>query len=157
VSYLDQPINNYPNGIISRLSSRQSHDKIYGNLSPLRLRHLQRLQRSNRSLMLDFDSPTCVIKSNILDNVSLHTIPSISGLEIIVHLIPSWMNGISRLVSLTKYLIHQLLDVRHTYPSFVPQHSFINFCKTRQLLFLDVVIYLFDLLIFSLTFPNLLK
>jgi hypothetical protein len=39
--------------------------------------------------MLSFDSLTSVTKSNILDNISLHTIPPISGLEIMVHLIPS--------------------------------------------------------------------
>jgi hypothetical protein len=48
--------------------------------------------------MFSFDSLTNVAKSNILGNISLHTIPPISGLEIMVHLIPSWMNGISRLM-----------------------------------------------------------
>jgi hypothetical protein len=48
--------------------------------------------------MLGFDSLTSVRKGNILGNVSLHTVPPISGLEIMVHLIPSGMNGISRLV-----------------------------------------------------------
>jgi hypothetical protein len=75
--------------------------------------------------MLDFDSPTSVTKGNILGNVSLHTVPPISGLEIMVHLIPSGMNGISGLMSLTKYLILQLLDVRHANPPLVPQHTFI--------------------------------
>jgi hypothetical protein len=69
--------------------------------------------------MLGFDSLTSVTKSNILDNISLHTIPPISGLEIMVHLIPSRINGISGLVSLTKYLILQLLDVGHTDPFLV--------------------------------------
>jgi hypothetical protein len=82
------------------------------------------------SLMLGFDSLTSVAKSNILGNVTLHTVPPISGLEIMVQLIPSWMNGISRLVSLTKYLILLPLDVRHTYPAFVPQHSLIILRKT---------------------------
>jgi hypothetical protein len=80
--------------------------------------------------MLGFDSLTSVTKSNILDNVSLHTIPPISGIEIMVHLIPSWMNGISGLVRLMKYLILQLFDVRHTDPSFVLQHSLIILRKT---------------------------
>jgi hypothetical protein len=71
--------------------------------------------------MLGFDSLIGVSKSNILGNVLLHTIPPISCLDIMVHLIPSWMNGISGLVSLMKYLILQLLNVRHTNPSFVPQ------------------------------------
>jgi hypothetical protein len=64
---------------------------------------------------------------NILGSVSLHSIPPISGLEIMVHLIPSWMNGIRRLMCLTKYIILQSLDVRHTDPPFVPQHTFLNF------------------------------
>jgi hypothetical protein len=77
--------------------------------------------------MLGFDSLTSVTKSNILGNISLHTIPPISGLEIMVYLIPSWMNGISGLVSLTKYLILQFIDIRHINPSLVPQHAFIIF------------------------------
>jgi hypothetical protein len=60
--------------------------------------------------MLGFDSLTSVAKGNIIDNISLHTAPPISGLEIMVHLIPFMMNGISGLVSLTKYLILHLLD-----------------------------------------------
>jgi hypothetical protein len=157
VSYLGQSIHNHPNRIISRLSFRQTQDKIYGNLFPLPLRHLQRLQQSSRLLMFDFDSLRNVAKCNIFDNVPLHTIPPISSLEIMVHLIPSWMNGLSGLVSLIKYLILQLLDIRHTDPSFVPQYALIILQKSRQLLFLDVALYLLDLLIFHLTSTNLLK
>jgi hypothetical protein len=73
--------------------------------------------------MLSLDSLTGVTKGNILDNISLHSIPPIGFLEIVVHLIPSWMNGISELVSLSKYLVLQLLDVRNIDPSFVPQHT----------------------------------
>jgi hypothetical protein len=75
--------------------------------------------------MFSLDSLTSVAKSNILSNVSLHSIPPICGLEIMVHLIPSWMNGISRLMRFTKYLILQFLDARHTNSSFVPEHSFL--------------------------------
>jgi hypothetical protein len=70
--------------------------------------------------MFSFNALTSVAKSNILSNVPLHTIPPISGLEIMVHLIPFWMNGISGLMYFTKYFILQLLDVRHIDPSFVP-------------------------------------
>jgi hypothetical protein len=70
--------------------------------------------------MFSLDSLTSVAKSNILGNVSLHSIPPISGLEIMVRLINSWMNGISRLMCFIKYLILQFLDVRHTYPSLLP-------------------------------------
>jgi hypothetical protein len=77
--------------------------------------------------MFSLDSLTSVAKSHILGNVSLHSIPPVSGLEIMVHLIPPWMNGISRLMRLMKYLILQLLDVRHTNPPLVPLHSFLIF------------------------------
>jgi hypothetical protein len=60
--------------------------------------------------MLGFDLLTSVVKGNILGNVSLLTTPPISGLEIMVHLIPFRMNGISGLMSLTKFLILHLLD-----------------------------------------------
>jgi hypothetical protein len=74
-----------------------------------------------------------------------------------VHLIPSWMNGISRLLCLTQYLILQFLDARHTYPPLVPQHTFLILREIRRLLFLDIALNLLDLLIFYLTFLNLLK
>jgi hypothetical protein len=70
--------------------------------------------------MFSLDSLASVAKSNILSNVSLHSIPPISGPEIMVHLIPTWMNGIRRLMHFTKYLILQLLDARHTNPPLVP-------------------------------------
>jgi hypothetical protein len=70
--------------------------------------------------MFILDSLTSVAMSNVLGNVTLHSIPLISGLEIMVHLIPSCMNGISRLMRFTKYLILQLLDARHTNPPLVP-------------------------------------
>jgi hypothetical protein len=73
--------------------------------------------------MLGFDSLTGATKSNI----PLHTIPPISDLKIMVHLISSWMNGISGFMSLTKYLVLQFLDVRHTDLSFVPQYTLIIF------------------------------
>jgi hypothetical protein len=107
--------------------------------------------------MFSLNSLTSVAKSNILRNVTLHSTPPISGLEIMVHLIPSWMNGISRLMCFMKYLILQLLDVRHTNPSFIPQHSFLIFRKARRLLFLDIALNLLGLLIFYMTFLNLLK
>jgi hypothetical protein len=44
-----------------------------------------------------------------------------------VHLIPSWMNVIGKLMCLTKYLVLQFLDVRQTNPSLVPQLSFLIF------------------------------
>jgi hypothetical protein len=74
-----------------------------------------------------------------------------------LHLIPSWMNGISRLMRFTKYLILQFLDARHTYPPLVPQHTFLILQETRRLLFLDIALNLLDLLVFYLTFLNPLK
>jgi hypothetical protein len=70
--------------------------------------------------MFNLDSLTSVTKSNILSSVSLHSIPPVSDLDIMVHLIPPWMNGIGRLMRFMKYLILQLLDVGHINPSLVP-------------------------------------
>jgi hypothetical protein len=107
--------------------------------------------------MFSLDSLISVTKSNILGNVSLHSVPPIRGLEIMVHLIPSWMNGISRLMCFTKYLLLQFLDVRYTNLSLVPQHSFLIFQKARRPLFLDITLYLLDLLVFHLARLNLLN
>jgi hypothetical protein len=73
--------------------------------------------------MLYLDSLTGVTKGHIFYNISFHTIPQVGCLEILVHLIPSWMIGISRIVSLSLYHILQLFNIRHINPSFVPQHS----------------------------------
>jgi hypothetical protein len=77
--------------------------------------------------MLSFDSLIGVAKGNTFNNISLYFIPLIGCLVIMVHLIPFWMNGISGLVSLSKYHILQFLVVRHTNPSFVPQHTLVIF------------------------------
>jgi hypothetical protein len=81
--------------------------------------------------MLGFDSLTSVAKGNILSNIPFRTVPPISGLEIMVHLILSGMNGISRLMCFMKYLIIYFLDVRHMNPSLIPQRTFIILRETR--------------------------
>jgi hypothetical protein len=47
-----------------------------------------------------------------------------------VRLIPSWMNGISGFMSLSKYPILQLHHIRHTNPYFVLQHALVIFQKS---------------------------
>jgi hypothetical protein len=103
MSYLGQSVHNYPNEIISILSHRQTDDEIHNNLFPHPLGDLQGLKQSSRSLILALDSLTGVTKGNI----SLHPMPPIGCLEIMVHLIPHLMNGTSGLVSLLKYLVLQ--------------------------------------------------
>jgi hypothetical protein len=98
--------------------------------------------------MLDLNSLTGVTKGNILGNISLHYVPLIGCFEILIHLIPSWMNGISGLMSLSKYLILQLLDIRHINPSLVSQHTLVIFCKSGRLLFLNIAFDISDILIF---------
>jgi hypothetical protein len=129
VHYLCQLVHNYPKVTISIPSPRQSHDKIHSYLYPLPLGYLQGLQDLSGSLMLRLDSLIGVSNSNILSNISLHSILPIGCIEVLVHLIPSWTNGISGIVSLLKYLILQFLNVRHTDPSFVRPYSLIIFLK----------------------------
>jgi hypothetical protein len=101
VSYLGQWGHGHPDRVISKLSPGHSHYGIHSNHFPLPLRYSQGLQHSSRSSMLGFNSLTGITKSNILDDISPYAILPISGLEIMVHLIPPCMNGISGLVSLT--------------------------------------------------------
>jgi hypothetical protein len=63
--------------------------------------------------MLDFNSLASVAKGNILGNISLHTIPPIGCLEVIVHLFPSWVYGISGLVDVTLLLLDVMLYLLH--------------------------------------------
>jgi hypothetical protein len=50
--------------------------------------------------MLDLDSLIGVAKGNTFDNIYPPSVLQIGCLEISVHLIPLWVNGISGLVSL---------------------------------------------------------
>jgi hypothetical protein len=90
VSYLGQLVQNYPKGIIFRLSPRQSHDEIHSNLFLPPLSYLRGLQHPSWSLMLiGLELLTGVTKGKILSNISLHSVPPVYCLEIMVHLIPS--------------------------------------------------------------------
>jgi hypothetical protein len=111
VRYLGQSVHNYPKGIISRLTPRQSHDEIHSNPFPRPLGYSRVLEYPSGSLMLGLDSLIGVTKFNMLGNVSLHSVPPIDFLQIMVHLIPSWVSGISGFASLMKYLVLQFLDV----------------------------------------------
>jgi hypothetical protein len=53
--------------------------------------------------MIGFDSSTCVTFGHILCNLSLHSCP-LEVLQILIHLVGSWMNRILRATS----LIHDL-------------------------------------------------
>jgi hypothetical protein len=46
---------------------------------------------------------TIVTQGNIFGYSSLHSIPPISPLEIMIHLSTSWVNGIGRVMSFTQY------------------------------------------------------
>jgi hypothetical protein len=80
--------------------------------------------------MLCLDSLTGIAKGNIFFNISLHLVPLVGCLEVFVHLIPSWMNGIRGIVSLSKYLILQFFNVMHMNPSFVPQPTLVILHKS---------------------------
>jgi hypothetical protein len=118
-------VHNFPKGIISKLSPREYHSKIHcSNHFSLPLKYLQRLQNLGGSLMLGLDFLAGVAKINILSNISLHSISPTCCLKISVHLIPSWVNGQSRLVSLSVYLTFnslmsstQILPLYHNTPS----------------------------------------
>jgi hypothetical protein len=63
---------------------------------------------------------TCIAKHYILCNFTFHSIPPVGNLEILIHLIASEVNKVSRIMSFSKYEVLDFLDVRYTDSSFVP-------------------------------------
>jgi hypothetical protein len=70
--------------------------------------------------MFCFDSLTCIAKRYILYNFSFHSIPQVGNLVILMHLIASGVNRISRIKRFSKYEVLDFLDIGYTDSSFVP-------------------------------------
>jgi hypothetical protein len=58
--------------------------------------------------MIGFDSPTCVKFGHILCNLSLHSCPPEVLPQILIHLVCSWMDRISRAMGLVHDLVAKL-------------------------------------------------
>jgi hypothetical protein len=69
--------------------------KVHPNLIPLPLRNLQWLQQTCGPLMLRLNSLTAIAYGNILHDLTFHTVPPESFLQVLVHFLTARVYGIS--------------------------------------------------------------
>jgi hypothetical protein len=100
--------------------------------------------------MFRFHSLTRITKCYVFCYVTLHPIPLVGNLEILVHLISSRVNRVCRIMSFSEYDALNFLDIRYTNPSFVPKYTLIIFSETRGLAFDYILLNLLELLILKL-------
>jgi hypothetical protein len=68
--------------------------EVHTYVFPFPLENAQGLQVSGGSQMVSFDPPTAVTLGHILCYLSLHSCPPEILLQILIHLVGSWMNRI---------------------------------------------------------------
>jgi hypothetical protein len=97
-------------------------DPRYSHTHPRysRTRHIPKVLMFCWVLMFSFDSLTCIAKRYVLYNFTFHSIPPVGNTEILIHLIASEVNRISRIMSFPKYEVLDFLNVGYTDSSFVP-------------------------------------
>jgi hypothetical protein len=89
-------------------------------------------------------------------NITLHTIPPISLLQILVHLGTAKMDRIRRVMSFLHNFLSKVIHIGHTYPLSEPYCSLFIFGEVRCLAFFYHLPYLLYLRILKLTFLYLL-
>jgi hypothetical protein len=87
--------------------------------------------------------------------ITLHPVPLVGNLEILIHLISSEVNGVCRIMSFSEYDVLNFFDIWFTNPSFVPKYTLILFSETKGLAFGYIPVNLLELLIFKLTLTNI--
>jgi hypothetical protein len=70
--------------------------------------------------MLCLNPLTSIAKCYVLYKFTFHSIPPVGNLEILIHLIASRVNRVSRIMSFSKYEVLDFLDVGYTNSSFIP-------------------------------------
>jgi hypothetical protein len=78
---------------------RQTHNEVHIDVFPFSLGNAQGLEVSGRSQMIGIDSSTGITFGYILHYLSLHSRPPEILLQILIHLVGSRMNRISRAMS----------------------------------------------------------
>jgi hypothetical protein len=106
--------------------------------------------------MFYFDSLTCIAKRYILCDFTFYSISPVGNLEMLIHLIISGVNRISRIMSFLKFEVLDFLDVEYTDSSFVPQHSLVILSKSRSLAFFNVSLNPLYFIVCELFFLNVL-
>jgi hypothetical protein len=106
--------------------------------------------------MFCLDSLTHIAQCHMSCNITLHAIPPISLLQILIHLGTARMDRISRVMSLLQNFLTKVIHIGHTYPLLEPHNSLFIFCEVTCLAFFYLLLYLLNLRILKLTLPYLL-
>jgi hypothetical protein len=94
VGRLSQAVHNDPYRVIPTQGARQTHNEVHVDVFPFPLGNAQWLQVSGGSQMTGLDSSTGVTLGHIFCYLSLHPCPPKHFLQILIHLVGSWMDRI---------------------------------------------------------------
>jgi hypothetical protein len=83
--------------------------------------------------MLCFHSLIGVTKCYVLSYITLHLVPQVGKLEILIHFISSRVNGVCRIMSFSEYEVLNFLIIRYTDP--LLEHTLIIFSESKGLAF----------------------
>jgi hypothetical protein len=106
--------------------------------------------------MFYFHPLTCITKCYVLGYVTLHFVPPVGKLKILIHFISSRVNGVCQIMSILEYDVLNFLNIWYTNPPLVPKYTLIIFSDTRGLVFGYIPLNLLELFILKLTLTNIL-
>jgi hypothetical protein len=106
--------------------------------------------------MFCLDSLEHITQCHMSCNITLHAIPPISLLQILIHLGTARMDRISQVMSFLQNFLMKVIYIGHTYPLLEPHSSMFIFCEVRCLSCFYDLLYLLNLSILKLTLPYLL-
>jgi hypothetical protein len=107
--------------------------------------------------MLCFHPLTCVTKCYVLGYVTLHPVPPVGKLEILIHFISSGVNGVCQIMSFSEYDVLNFLIIRYTNPPLVPKYNLIIFSESGEFVFGYIPLNLLELFVLSLTLAYILR
>src|SRR5262249_4222847 len=99
---------------MTTLCSRQTNNKVHGDLIPFPYRNIHLLQQTRRPLMLCLHPLTNETSGNKLSNISLHACPPEELPQIPEHLGSTWMDSVPGYMSFCQQIIPELHIIRHT-------------------------------------------
>jgi hypothetical protein len=104
VSRLSQAVHNDSYRVVPTRGARQTHNEVHADIFPLPLGNAQRLQASSWPQMIGLDPSARVTLRHISCNFPLYSRPPEVLLQVLIHLVGSWVDRVSRAMS----LIHDL-------------------------------------------------
>jgi hypothetical protein len=107
--------------------------------------------------MFCFHPLTRVTKRYVLGYATLHPVPPVGKLEILIHFVSSGVNGACRIMSFSEYDVLNLLIIRYTNRPLVKKYTLIIFNESRGLAFGNIPLNLLELFVLNLTLAYILR